>query len=58
MPCFMRSFVALACTLKLQGIQLFKETTQVIEFYITDLPVTTMIGRLDFGALLTDASAL
>ena len=58
MPCFMRSFVALACTLKLQGIQLFKETTQVIEFYVIDLPVRTMIGRLDFSALLAHASAL
>ena len=55
---YQSSFVVLACTLKLQGIQLFKETTQVIEFYVIDLPVRTMIGRLDFSALLAHASAL
>ena len=52
------SFVVLACTLKLQAIQLFKETTQVIEFYVTDLPVRAMIGRLDPSALLAHASVL
>ena len=52
------SFVALACTLKLQRIQLLKETTQVIEFSVTNLPVRAMIGRLDFSGLLEHASAL
>ena len=52
------SFIALACTLKLQGIQILKETTQVIEFSVTNLPVRAMIGRLDFSGLLEHASAL
>ena len=37
---------------------LFIETTQVIEFYVTDLPVRAMIDRLDLSILLTHAFAL